>query len=137
MLPYPGIKPRETATLCTKCHAIAPVWWNLCLFILNTLCSGKLREWIKTMTVIVKQDAFVAARIIELVAKERAMALSKREWMHRIAGYGASGMHLKVRLLKRFRITCLCVPCHRNWRPDLSVSETHLRPVQSLHQAQC
>ena len=40
------------------------------------------------MTVIVKQDAFVAARIIELVAKERAMALSKREWMHRIAGYG-------------------------------------------------
>lgn len=40
------------------------------------------------MTLIANQDAFVAAQVVELVVKERAMALSKREWKHRIAGYG-------------------------------------------------
>ena len=40
------------------------------------------------MTVIVNQDAFVAAQIVDLIARERTKALSKREWKHRIAGYG-------------------------------------------------
>lgn len=40
------------------------------------------------MSIIVKQDAFVTAQIVELVASERAKALSPREWKHRLAGFG-------------------------------------------------
>ncbi len=40
------------------------------------------------MTIIVKQDPLVTAQIIDLVVGERAKALSKREWKHRLAGYG-------------------------------------------------
>ncbi len=35
-----------------------------------------------------KSEAFADAGIIELLAGERAKALSYREWKHRIAGYG-------------------------------------------------
>jgi hypothetical protein len=42
------------------------------------------------MSIFVNQDPFVAAQIVDLVVKERAKALSKREWKHRIAGYGYS-----------------------------------------------
>ena len=40
------------------------------------------------MSIISNQDQFVTAQIIELVSTERAKALSKREWKHRLAGYG-------------------------------------------------
>ena len=42
------------------------------------------------MSIIVKQDDFAIAQVVDLIAKERAMALSRREWKHRIAGYGYS-----------------------------------------------
>ncbi len=35
-----------------------------------------------------KTDAVVAAQVVDLITQERAKALSKREWQHRIAGYG-------------------------------------------------
>lgn len=37
-----------------------------------------------------KTDPVVQAQVIELVARERAKALSTREWRHRIAGLGYS-----------------------------------------------
>lgn len=40
------------------------------------------------MTKIVRTDPLVEAQIIELVTRERAKALSPREWKHRLAGYG-------------------------------------------------
>ncbi|MCR8825383.1 hypothetical protein [Pseudosulfitobacter koreensis] len=33
-------------------------------------------------------DAALAAKAVDLITQERAKALSKREWKHRIAGYG-------------------------------------------------
>ncbi|MEO9683327.1 MAG: hypothetical protein ABJR46_04680 [Tateyamaria sp.] len=42
------------------------------------------------MSIIVKQDSFIEAQIIDLVTRERGKALSRREWMHRLAGYGYS-----------------------------------------------
>lgn len=42
------------------------------------------------MSIISNQDQFVTAKIIELVTTERTKALSKREWKHRLAGYGYS-----------------------------------------------
>ena len=40
------------------------------------------------MSVIVKKEVFAAAHVVDLLAKERGKALSRREWKHRIAGYG-------------------------------------------------
>jgi hypothetical protein len=40
------------------------------------------------MSTISNQDQFETAQIIALVSCERAKALSKREWKHRLAGYG-------------------------------------------------
>ena len=40
------------------------------------------------MSKIVRTDPLVEAQIIDLVARERAKALSPREWKHRLAGYG-------------------------------------------------
>lgn len=40
------------------------------------------------MSIIVKQDRFVAAQILDLVHRERKLALSRREWKHRLAGMG-------------------------------------------------
>jgi hypothetical protein len=34
------------------------------------------------------KDPFITAQVIELVMRERAIALSAREWKHRLAGYG-------------------------------------------------
>ena len=42
------------------------------------------------MSIIIGQDSFVAAQVLELVNRERAQALSRREWKHRLAGYGYS-----------------------------------------------
>jgi|TARA_B110000908_G_C10007268_1_gene336891 hypothetical protein len=42
------------------------------------------------MSIIIKQDAFVTDAVMQLVAHERAVALSAREWKHRLAGYGYS-----------------------------------------------
>ncbi|KIN74515.1 hypothetical protein [Sulfitobacter guttiformis] len=42
------------------------------------------------MTIIIKQDAFVTEEVMQIVAHERAVALSAREWKHRLAGYGYS-----------------------------------------------
>jgi hypothetical protein len=40
------------------------------------------------MTKIVRTDPLVEAQVLELVTRERAKALSSREWKHRLAGYG-------------------------------------------------
>ncbi|ASM74027.1 MULTISPECIES: hypothetical protein [Roseobacteraceae] len=40
------------------------------------------------MSKFTKTDVLVAAQILDLIKQERAKALSKREWQHRIAGYG-------------------------------------------------
>ncbi|WP_299684736.1 hypothetical protein [uncultured Tateyamaria sp.] len=40
------------------------------------------------MSIIINQDRFVAAHVLELVSRERKLALSRREWKHRLAGMG-------------------------------------------------
>ena len=40
------------------------------------------------MAVMLNNDSFGVAKIINLVMHERQMALSVREWKHRLAGYG-------------------------------------------------
>ena len=42
------------------------------------------------MSIIIKQDAFITDEVMQIVARERAVALSGREWKHRLAGYGYS-----------------------------------------------
>ena len=42
------------------------------------------------MTFILKQDALLADAAMQIAARERALALSDREWKHRLAGYGYS-----------------------------------------------
>ena len=42
------------------------------------------------MSIVSNQDQFITAQIVELVTTEREKALSKREWKHRLAGYGYS-----------------------------------------------
>ena len=40
------------------------------------------------MLTIDNQDRLVEAQIIDLATRERTKALSRREWKHRLAGYG-------------------------------------------------
>lgn len=40
------------------------------------------------MSILPNQDQFLSEHVIEMLTTERAKALSKREWKHRIAGYG-------------------------------------------------
>lgn len=40
------------------------------------------------MSVMFNDDPFAEAKVIDLVLREREMALSAREWKHRLAGYG-------------------------------------------------
>jgi hypothetical protein len=42
------------------------------------------------MSVIIKCDAFVTAKVLALVTRERLRALSFGEWKHRLTGYGYS-----------------------------------------------
>lgn len=42
------------------------------------------------MSIIIKQDCFAQAQILDLVTRERSNSLSRREWKHRLAGYGYS-----------------------------------------------
>ena len=42
------------------------------------------------MSIFSNQDQLVTAQIVELVINEREKALSKREWKHRLVGYGYS-----------------------------------------------
>ncbi len=42
------------------------------------------------MSIVSNQDKFITAQIVALVTNEREKALSKREWKHRLAGYGYS-----------------------------------------------
>ncbi|QUJ76262.1 hypothetical protein KDD17_15370 [Sulfitobacter albidus] len=42
------------------------------------------------MSIITNQDAFVTEEIMQIVTRERQVALSTREWKHRLAGYGYS-----------------------------------------------
>lgn len=42
------------------------------------------------MSIIIKKDCFVEAQVLDLVTRERTKALSRREWKHRLAGYGFS-----------------------------------------------
>ena len=40
------------------------------------------------MSYIHEQSAFEASKVLDILTRERAMALSEREWKHRLAGYG-------------------------------------------------
>lgn len=40
------------------------------------------------MSVMFNSDPFITAKVIDLVLHERNLALSAREWKHRLAGYG-------------------------------------------------
>jgi hypothetical protein len=40
------------------------------------------------MSIIITNDRFVAAQVLDLVSRERSKALSRREWKHRLEGYG-------------------------------------------------
>lgn len=40
------------------------------------------------MSVMIDKDPFITAQVLDLVLRERAAALSNREWKHRLAGYG-------------------------------------------------
>lgn len=40
------------------------------------------------MSVMFNKDPFILAQVFDLVLRERAVALSAREWKHRLAGYG-------------------------------------------------
>ncbi|APE45004.1 hypothetical protein BOO69_17500 [Sulfitobacter alexandrii] len=40
------------------------------------------------MSVMINKDPFITAQVMDLVLRERAVALSNREWKHRLAGYG-------------------------------------------------
>lgn len=42
------------------------------------------------MSIMMTQDRFIEAQVLDLVSRERAQALSRREWKHRLAGYGYS-----------------------------------------------
>ncbi|MEM8655272.1 MAG: hypothetical protein AAGF36_11040 [Pseudomonadota bacterium] len=40
------------------------------------------------MSIVFGQDRFLEAQVLDLVTRERTQALSRREWKHRLAGYG-------------------------------------------------
>jgi len=40
------------------------------------------------MSIIIKKDCFADAQVLDFVTRERTKALSRREWKHRLAGYG-------------------------------------------------
>ncbi len=40
------------------------------------------------MSVMYNKDPFITAQVIDFVMREREIALSPREWKHRLAGYG-------------------------------------------------
>lgn len=40
------------------------------------------------MSILSEQEHFIAAQVLDLVLRERQVALSRREWKHRLAGYG-------------------------------------------------
>ncbi len=40
------------------------------------------------MSIIINHDQFIEAQVLDLVTRERMKALSRREWKHRLAGYG-------------------------------------------------
>ncbi|APX13945.1 hypothetical protein [Tateyamaria omphalii] len=42
------------------------------------------------MSVFFGNDPFIEAQVLDLVNRERSHALSRREWKHRLAGYGYS-----------------------------------------------
>jgi len=42
------------------------------------------------MSFMFNQDNYVEAQVLDLITREREKALSRREWKHRLAGYGYS-----------------------------------------------
>jgi len=42
------------------------------------------------MSIIYSQDSFANTQVLDLVTRERNNSLSRREWKHRLAGYGYS-----------------------------------------------
>lgn len=40
------------------------------------------------MSIEPKSDPFIAAKVLDIIEREKAMALSARELQHRLAGYG-------------------------------------------------
>ncbi len=65
------------------------------------------------MSIIIKTDAFAAKKIIQTVERERTIALSDREWKHRLAGYGytirdtTDGQHVLETLPHRVELCVL------------------------------
>jgi hypothetical protein len=49
-------------------------------------CRNPIRR--QKMSVMINKDPFITAQVMDLVLRERAVALSSREWKHRLAGYG-------------------------------------------------
>ncbi len=45
------------------------------------------------MSIIISTDVFVTEQVMQIVTREREVALSAREWKHRLAGYGYSIRH--------------------------------------------
>lgn len=40
------------------------------------------------MSIVISQERFADAQILDFVISERSKALSRREWKHRLAGFG-------------------------------------------------
>lgn len=65
------------------------------------------------MSIITRHDAFATEEIMQIVTRERQIALSTREWKHRLAGYGYSirdtegGQHVLETLPDRVELCVL------------------------------
>ncbi|AXI48636.1 hypothetical protein C1J03_23125 [Sulfitobacter sp. SK012] len=65
------------------------------------------------MSVFAKFESSEAEKLIELVSRERSIALSAREWKHRLAGYGYAiraadtGHHMLQSLSKKIDVCIL------------------------------
>ena len=65
------------------------------------------------MPLVINDDGLATREAIELATRERAVALSTREWKHRLAGYGfavrdaADGRHVLEKLPDRVEICVL------------------------------
>jgi hypothetical protein len=50
--------------------------------------QGYTENGANPMSIIITTDRIIAAQVLDLVTRERSKALSRREWKHRLAGYG-------------------------------------------------
>ena len=82
------------------------------------------------MSMIFGQDRFVEAQVLDLVSRERSRALSRREWKHRLAGYGYSIRETDFgeENLRSIEKQVLLQTIDSKWREHLLTLE-HLRSV--------